>query len=230
MRIAIVDDEMLFAKNFSEVIRRVFTGSLQRLEIFLSAEGILSSPISFDLIFLDIEMPGLSGIELAQKHREALGDVVFVTNRDDLVFEAYNTTNSLGFIRKSSFEQDLKSIIKRINRNNQLHNGFSVKNGDIVTKIKYSDIFYIEKVGHNVVIHTPSGKYSQRTTISNMETSLLPFGFVRTHIGFIVNLAHVVHVKSNCAVLANEAVIPVSRSNVKSVKDKFLERNVLVNE
>ncbi len=230
MRIAIVDDEMLFAKKFAEVIRKIFACSLQSLEIFFSAESLLSSQMSFDLLFLDIEMPGLSGIELAKSHRESLGDIIFVTNRDDLVFEAYNTTNSLGFVRKFSLEQDLKSIVKRINRKSQKHNGLFIKSGDTVTKIRYSDILYIEKVGHNIVIHTSAEKYSQRTTISDMEKSLLSFGFVRTHVGFIVNLAHIKHIKSNHAILISGDSVPISRQHTKLVKDRFLERNVMLNE
>lgn len=230
MRIAIVDDEVLFAKKFSAVIRKAFSSSLVSLDVFFSAESLLSSAKSFDLLFLDIEMPGLSGLDLAKSHSNISNAIVFVTNRDDLVFEAYNSTGALGFVRKFNLEQDLKAIIRRVNRLNQQHHGLTVKNGDCVRKIRYSDILYIEKVGHNIVIHTDNESFNQRNTIADVEPSLFPYGFTRTHIGFLVNLGHVVHIKSNCAVLTNQAVVPISRNNVKSVKDKFLERNVLINE
>lgn len=232
MKVAIVDDELLFAKNFSKTVRQIWGEAIENLDIFLSAESILSTTETYDIMFLDIEMPRLTGIELARRHKVINPNtkIIFVTNRDDLVFEAYNTTRAIGFVRKFSIDSDLKSIVKIIEQNNQQRLSLSVKSGDAFIKIRYCDILYIEKVAHNIVIFTADASYNKRTTITDIETELASYGFVRTHIGYLVNLAHIRLIKSNSAVLSGGKNVPISRHNIKSVRNKFLERNVELNE
>ncbi len=230
MKVAIVDDDVIFARAFARLLREKFRDFAQELDVFLSPQSFLSNDANYDILFLDIEMPGLTGIELARKYNTGNAKIVFVTNRDDMVFEAYNTTGSEGFIRKSTLESDLKAILCRITRDYQRKLFIPVKNGDTITKIRYSDIIYIEKVAHNIIIKTTDNTYSKRTTISEIEGSLLPHGFVRTHIGFLVNLSHIEFIKSNRTILTGGKTAPISRQNLKLVRDKFLERNVELHE
>ena len=95
MRVAIVDDELLFAKKLSDIIKERWIDLLESLTIFLSAGNFIKSSEEFDILFLDIEMPGISGIEIAKNYSNTNLQIVFVTNRDDLVFEAYNTTKAI---------------------------------------------------------------------------------------------------------------------------------------
>lgn len=230
MKVAIVDDDIIFAKSFAKTLKEKWRDGIESINVFLSAESFLSGADIYDILFLDIEMPGLTGIELARKHSNTNTKIVFVTNRDDLVFEAYNTTGAIGFVRKFSIDSDLKDLIQRINRNNQQSRCLSVKSGDTIIKIKYSDIIYIEKVAHNIVIRTPQCSYNKRTTIADLEPLLTPYGFIRSHVGYLVNLAHIELIKSNHAILTNGEAAPISRTNIRLVRDKFLERNVELNE
>ncbi len=230
MKVAIVDDDIVFAKAFTRLLREKFKDFSQELDIFISPQSFLSNNTNYDILFLDIEMPNVSGIELARKYNNRNTKIVFVTNRDDMVFEAYNTTGAEGFIRKFALESDLKSLLHRITRDRQHKLFISVKNGDTIAKVRYSDIIYIEKIAHNIIIKTADNTYSKRTTISEIESSLLPNGFVRTHIGFLVNLSHIEFIKSNCTILTGGRTAPISRQNLKHVRDKFLERNVELHE
>lgn len=230
MKAGIVDDDLIFAKAFAKLLRERFSGFFRTQDIFLSPQSFLSKNENYDILFLDIEMPGTTGIELARNQICANTKIIFVTNRDDLVFEAYNTTGSVGFVRKSAIEKDLKPILRRIARDKQKALFIPVKTGDIITKVRYSDIIYIEKIAHNVIIKTTDNTYSKRTTISEMESILVPHGFVRTHIGFLVNLSHIEFIKSGRTILTGGKTAPISRQNLKLVRDKFLERNVALHE
>ncbi len=230
MRFAIVDDENVFANNFSMLIKEKFFNDLDSLDIFSSGDDLKSSKEVYDVLFLDIDMPNVSGIEIAKEYLCSDTMIVFVTNRDDMVFDAFNTTKSIGFVRKTKLESDLKAVIDRINRELQSDMFFSVKNGGTLTKVKYSEIIYIEKISHNIVVHTEKRALSIRKNISETEEMLRAYGFVRTHVGFIVNLEYIELINSKGVLLSNGTLIPISRQNLKFVKDEFLKRSVMLNE
>lgn len=223
VKIAIVDDEIIFAKTFSKTIKEKFPDATESIDVFLSAENFLSAKGAYDIIFMDIEMPRLTGLELAKKHPEASSEIVFVTNRDNLVYEAFNTTKAMGFIRKFKLEDDLNYIVGKINEENQQRCELPVKAGNIVTKIKYSNIIFIEKVAHNAVIHTADTQYSKRTAIAELEELLIPYGFVKSNAGYLLNLSHIKLINPTSALLSNGAVVPISRKNIKQVRQRFLE-------
>ena len=230
MKVAVVDDDIIFAKSFEKILKEKLKSNCETIDIYLSAESFLSNSKNYDILFLDIEMSGLSGLDLARKNRDKNAKIVFVTNRDDLVFEAYNTTGAIGFVRKFSIGTDLKVVIERLTKHLLQERYISVKSGDEISKIRYADIVYLEKMSHNVLIHTENDTHSKRATLSDLDAGLSKYGFVRTHIGYIANLAHIKLIKSNSVLLTNGECVPVSRSYHKQVKDKFLERSLRLYE
>lgn len=230
MKIAIVDDDLIFAQSFKKMLKDEFKAPIQLLDIFLSAENFSASDNKYDLVFLDIDMPGMSGLEFAKENKHNTLSIVFVTNRDDLVFEAYNTTNTLGFVRKSDLEEDLLLVFDRLKRESQSNMHLNVKSGTSLRKIKYSEILYVEKVSHNVILHTLTDYVTMRKTITEVESLLTNRGFVRTHIGFLVNMTHIKLIDANSVKLSNGESVPISRQNAKLVKDKFMRWSVMLNE
>ena len=222
MKIAIIDAELIFTQTFRQLIEKNLNDTIQLLNTFTTAESFITSKQNYDVIFLDIELPGMSGLELAKNFKNNSTSFVFVTNRDDLVFEAYNTTSTLGFIRKSNVDKDLSCVLFRLKRQSQNNMFLTVKNGSSVRKVKYSEILYIEKVSHNVILHTLTDAVTIRKTITEIESSLICNGFVRTHIGYIVNITHIKSIDTKDVKLSNGKTVPISRQHVKSVKDKFL--------
>ena len=230
MRFAVCDDDIVFMEFFSKQIKKLFSNRDCALDVFSSPAELFKSESVYDIIFMDIEMPEMNGIEAAKHFSYSTSEIVFVTSNESFVFEAYNSTDSFGFVRKDKLETDLKEFIARYDRNSQRNTYLAVKNGTDVAKIKYSDIVYFEKVVNNVEIHTKNAKFSIRKTISEIEKQLTDSGFVRTHIGYIVNLDYISLINSKEIVLSNGETVPLSRKNIKSVKEKFLKRNVTLNE
>ena len=230
MKIAIVDDELIFAQSFRSIIEKRFNDTIQLLNIFTTTESFIASDHKYDIVFLDIDMPGMSGLELAKRYKDKIIGIVFVTNRDDLVFEAYNTTNTLGFVRKSEIEYDLSLVLDRLQRDSQNTHYLTVKSGSVLKRINYSEILFVEKMSHNVILHTLSDDIAMRKTIAEVEELLANSGFVRTHVGYIVNMVHIKLIDAKEVILLNGKMVPISRQNVKLVKDKFLKWSVMLND
>lgn len=114
--IAICDDEKVALELLGSSLR----GALRTRNVDASIETfsrprellLRMQATSFDLLFLDIEMPGMTGLELAQRLRREgnLIDIIYISNREDLVFDALRT-NPRGFIRKNRLIQDVSGVI-----------------------------------------------------------------------------------------------------------------------
>lgn len=229
LRIAICDDEYLFIEMFSDLINKFFAET-DSIDKYTNPKRLLNSDKVYDIIFLDIDMPEINGIEVAQKYALMDTFVVFVTNKEALVFDAYNSTNSFGFIRKNKMATDAQSVFNRLKTELLNQRTLSVKNGSVITKVNFSDIIYIEKVVNKVLIHTKEQTYSTRGTIAEVEQILKSSCFVRCHIGFIVNLDYISLITSKDIKLMNSESIPLSRKNIKRVKEEFIKRTVMLSE
>lgn len=225
IKIAVCDDDSFFLKSFSMLIATVYNGNSSAIDCYNNPKDLINSERRYDLIFLDIGISEINGIELACNYRQNEAIIVFVTNMESLVFDAYNKTEAFGFIRKSNLREDFTSIIKKINKKVKSVATISVKNGNRIIKIRCSDIIYIEKSVNNVIIHTRNGIFSERKTISELEKILTQYGFERCHIGYLVNPDYIYCIDSTQIVLNNNEMIPLSRRNVKRLKSVFTMRS-----
>ena len=230
LKIAICDDEQSFINIMVKLIKKTFSDNIEILDTYTSPIVLLNSGKSYDLLFLDIDMPRLNGIELARHYDKNNTSIIFVTNKEALVFEAYNSTDSVGFIRKGRLTEDFESVIKRFNRSNQLMHFLTVTINSQIYKIRLSDIIYIEKMVNSIIIHTTDKTYTQRNTLAEIEEKLHSHGFIRVHAGYIVNLDHILRISSNEITLSDSGSVPVSRNRLKYVKTEFLKRSAVLNE
>ena len=230
LKIAICDDEQSFINIMVKLIKKTFSDNIEILDTYTRPIVLLNSGKSYDLLFLDIDMPGLNGIKLARHYDKSNTSIIFVTNKEALVFEAYNSTDSVGFIRKGRLTEDFESVIKRFNRNNQLMHFLTVTINSQIYKIRLSDIIYIEKMVNSIIIHTTDKTYTQRNTLAEIEEKLHSHGFIRVHAGYIVNLDHILRISSNEITLSHSELVPVSRNRLKYVKTEFLKRSAVLNE
>ena len=228
MNIAIVDDEVIFLKLFQNTLTNKYGELITSIKCINSASKILDEFFDYDIIFLDIEMPNMSGIDVAKKIENHNCKIVFVTNREDFVFNAVNTVSSFGFIRKNHLESDLVKVFDRILKNNQSSNYLLLKHNGETIKIKYNDIFYLEKIKNYVYVHTGNQVYSIKDTLTKYEEMLKPFSFIRCHAGYIVNLNYVNKIGKKDIILSNNCIVPMSRNKEKLVKEEFLRMDVII--
>ena len=222
MRIAVCDDEELFRIEFKSVLYKVLINAEYDIDTFSGGsslyEAFLKNP--FDLVFLDIEMPGLDGITLAKRLRAVSENVqiVFLTSHIEYALEGYEV-NALRYLVKPVDMNKLSEVLKYIQdkKNNSRQIMIKHEGEDIVIDI--SDIIYMESMDKNVRIVTSKSEYITRYNISDYEEELKNSGFLRIHRGYLISLSKVKKIVKNDVVMDGDISLPVSRSNIKTLKD-----------
>ena len=232
INIAVVDDEPLFIDTLINKIADCCSSLKIKYFVDKYSNGydILENYKSYHLIFLDIEMPSMDGIETAKKINELKGDseipfFVFITSHDEFVFDALKSF-PYSFIRKSdiddetSFSKIMIKVSKAIDNNCKTIN-IRTNRQEIVLKI--ADIVFIEKY------KTKSEKYPVKSSLVFYEEMLSDFGFIRCHEGYIVNLNNISKIFDKAILLTNNETVPMSRNKCKMVKEAFVKRTVCYN-
>lgn len=224
LKFAIVDDEHIFIESFVERLGKYIQEGIDELYIFENSVDFLKSDTIYDLVFLDIDMPGIEGITVAQRRINADEKIVFVSNVESLVFRAYNATEAIGFIRKSHLEDDLRDVFRMIKDFKKRKKYITVRKGANLINISCTDIYYFEKQINDVIIHTVNGEVTYRQTIKELEKQLSDCGFIKNHEGYLVNVDYIYCIGTSEIILTNKSKIPISRKNVMRVKEAFLLR------
>lgn len=222
MRIAVCDDEELFRIEFKNVLDKALVNVDYDIDTFSGGsslyEAFLKSP--FDLVFLDIEMPGIDGITLAKRLRAISENVhiVFLTSHIEYALEGYEV-NALRYLVKPVDMNKLGEVLKYVQdkKNNSRQIMIREDGEDIVIDI--SDIIYMESMDKNVRIVTSKREYVTRYNISDYEEELKNSGFLRIHRGYLISLSKVKKIVKNDVVMDGDISLPVSRSNLKVLKD-----------
>ena len=227
MKILIVDDEPVFAGELRQYVNKIcldnrVTAEIQETE---DPEFLLMDGKNFDVVLLDIEMPKYSGLDLASKINEQKDGsgkpyIIFVTNRDGLVFDALKQ-QPFSFVRKSHLE-DLEPCFDRLITLCESDIYYPIKSGRDIERVALKDIFYLEKQKNYVIYHTARGTISERTTLDK-KTDLLCNGFLRTHIGYMVNIRCIEVIRTGEISLSDGTIIPLSRKYSEAVRKQFFE-------
>ena len=222
MRIAVCDDEELFRIEFKSVLDKVLINAEYDIDTFSGGSSLYDAFLKnpFDLVFLDIEMPGIDGITLAKRLRAVSENVqiVFLTSHIEYALEGYEV-NALRYLVKPVDMNKLSEVLKYIQdkKNNSRQIMIKQEGEDIVIDI--SDIIYMESMDKNVRIVTSKSEYITRYNISDYEEELKNSGFLRIHRGYLISLSKVKKIVKNDVVMDGDISLPVSRSNIKTLKD-----------
>lgn len=222
MRIAVCDDEELFRIEFKSVLDKVLINAEYDIDTFSGGSSLYEAFIKepFDLVFLDIEMPGIDGITLAKRLRAVSENVniVFLTSHIEYALEGYEV-NALRYLVKPVDINKLGEVLKYIQdkKNNSRQIMIKQEGEDIV--IDLSDVIYIESMDKNVRIVTSKKEYITRYNISDYEEELKNNGFFRIHRSYLISLSKVKKIVKNDVVMDGDSSLPVSRSNVKALKE-----------
>ncbi len=171
----------------------------------------------FDIIFMDIEMPHLNGMDAAHRLREIDMNVaiIFVTNMMQYAIQGYEV-NAIDFIVKPvtyfNFAQKLKKALVRIGRNEERTVVLKDEDHSVVVDVK--DIYYVEKDKNYLVYHTAKGQFRERGTLQEALDSLADAGFSKCYTSVMVNLAHVAELGTDTLTVHGD-VLPVSRRQKK---------------
>ena len=222
MRIAICDDEQCFLNDFRRITDRLY----RSLDILIDSFSDGASLIrqfrlrAYDLVFLDIEMPEMDGITLAEELRAMSSEVsiVFLTGHIEYAIKGYEV-NALRYLTKPAEEQKIRDVIDRVLHNLEDEKQLWIKTEEGDMRLKLRDILFIESQNQNVIISTAADSYSVRGNMSNYEARLTPNGFFRIHRSYLVSLARVERISGKEIHMEDGTVLPVSRSKEAKLRE-----------
>jgi len=228
INIAICDDEIVYQNIIKEKVDEVFNKEQEEYSTFSYDSGIelldAAGNINFDIILLDIDMPEESGLIVADAIAEKLPrtNVVFITNRDDLVYEALKCT-PFSFIRKSSLEDLTKPLVKLIHKVRKENYVIVFSDYRQNVSLLVFDICYIESEKHYINIYTEKQTYKLRLKLSECEKQTMGCGFLKIHKSYLVNVRKIKTLTSKKIVLYDGTILPISRGHEEKVKNLFLQ-------
>lgn len=229
MKIAIVDDNIDDSSQIELYINKFINEEniKETVQIFKYIDGesfLRDLNNSFSLIFLDVEMPNILGIDVAKRIRSDGYNIpiVFITNLAQYAINGYEV-EALDYLLKplsySFFNIKFKKIIGIIKRNEVKNLIIKIEDKEKI-KVSTENLYYIEVISHYLYYHLKSNEiYKSRGTISDIEKELKEFGFSRSSKSFIVNLRKIKSIKGNVVYLDNNDVAYISRG----YKDSFIK-------
>lgn len=227
IRIGLVDDDL----NHLELIKSFLDQYEKEKEIRFKIEEFHNG-LNFvedykgdlDVVFLDIEMPHMDGMTAAKRIREidsSLG-IVFVTNMAQYAIHGYEV-NAIDFIVKPLsyyvFTEKLEKAIHFSQKNTEKE--YVIQTEDLIVRLNYSQILYVEKDKNYLMFHTDEGQYRTRGTMTALEEKLREEGFSKCISGCLVNLRHVTKMIKD-TVWLKDMPLPISRQRKKEFKEDFM--------
>lgn len=225
MNIYICDDEPRILEDMAKKIEALQAGCT--VTRFTNGKQLLDSlqTETCDLLFLDIDMPEISGLEIADRlsGREKKPLLVFVTSHDELVYDSMQY-HPFGFIRKNHFDREIQQLLQDCERETAgKERNFIFKTGSETVRIKLSEILYFESDGNYLRLFTRIEEYRLRDTVTAVENALSGQGFIRLHRGFLVNQEAVKVLGAEEAELVTGARVPIGRNYAETAKKKLME-------
>ena len=210
--VAICEDERYILEELRKKVEKYINRkSLDAsIKTFMSGEELLKAKKKFDIILLDLMLPGIDGLEVARQI-SCRSRIIFVTSYREYAVEAFDA-NAVHYLVKPVTEERLFSALDRaVNQTEQMDNQALtlIKSGKTQV-IFIRDILYCEVFNHQVRIHTVHGTYDYFGTLDMLETKL-DERFFRCHRSFVVNMSCVAGQEKGVAILTNGEKIFISR-------------------
>lgn len=222
MRIAVCDDEERFLTDIKDHIYEIYNSMDVVVDCFTSGKNLINSfdKQSYDLVFLDIEMPEIDGLTLAKMLREKSNElnIVFLTGHIEYALEGYEV-NALRYLTKPVKKDKMLEVLHYVSEKLTKNHKLKIRVDGEDTFIDVNDIVYFEAQNQYIMIYTKTGEYLVRYNISDYENELVKDGFFRTHRSYLVNLSKVKKIGKAEVIMEGDKEVPVSRNTVKVLKE-----------
>jgi len=205
--IAIVEDEIEFVQQLQNYLCRFEeeNNTEFRVSVFHDGADIIKNyKKEYDVIFFDIEMPKVNGMDAAEQIREIDEDVVlmFITNMAQYAIQGYSV-GALDFVMKPinyyTFSMKLKRVLKRVEKKEKEQDTIVLHLSDGMMKLDIRHIYYVEVQNKTLYYYTSKGTYSVKGTLQSVEKQLGNYSFAKCNHWYLVNLKHVKEVRKNIA-------------------------------
>lgn len=221
MIVAICDDEAFFREELRSILFAYKAERRLHIDVYQypNGEALLADKKIFDIVFLDQQMPGPNGMQVARtlRSRNITCSIVFVTSYPDFVYESFEV-QPYRFLRKPVQTEDITSLMNTFIKHQKLLSPITVINDSGQTVIHAKDILYLEGDGKYCTIRTNSTVYHSSKTLAQVYEQLPQHCFYRPHKSYVVNLYCIDAFDRESATLTNGELVKIGRSKAAEFK------------
>lgn len=229
LRIAIVEDNQKESTDLRNMLNQWLEKKQLIFEIDEYSSGnefieYFDTAEAYNLVFLDIDMPGKNGMETATFIREKYSEVllVFVTYMVQYAVQGY-AVSACDFIVKTVIEEQLYAKLARIVPKIKLRKSMiTIQNKTEIVRLKTADIAYIEVYGRKLIFYTKQGKIESYGSLKTMQETLMYNDFVKCNKCYLVNLFYVNRIEDNIVDVGGH-LLQISRREKKHFMDCFVQ-------
>lgn len=225
IKIAICDDDNNIIEDIKRSIEN-YKDTKHEISIFNCGEMLLESESKYDLIFLDIDMTGINGIETAKRLREYDKSVkiIYVTSYTDYLNMAFSV-HAFGYLNKPVKEEQihgqLKEVLSYLAEEKVEEEVLEFIASEGVVRLKASEICFFEYINRKVKLKTLDTSYIIKEKITTIANDMSKYGFFMPHKSFTVNLLHVKSIKGYDIFMMDGSMIPLSQKKSTEFRDEF---------
>ncbi|MGL5152229.1 MAG: LytR/AlgR family response regulator transcription factor [Clostridium sp.] len=231
LKIGLCDDNTLYLNELTKIISDITSINNIDIEItsFSNGEDLIKFSKDhenyFDILFLDILMDGINGINTARRLRKLSSDVniIFVTCSKEYALDSYSV-NACGYILKPFSKNSIRDKVLELYDKIELSrkNVICVKNNQDIYSIKLDNVIYFESNLRKITAHMKNGeKICFYNKISNLEEEIKNSLFLRCHRSFLVNLMYIKNIVSSDLKTTTNEILPISKKYLTSSRDIF---------
>ncbi len=235
MNCIIIDDDEMSRRVVEEFINRTdFLNFNSSFSNAVEAINYIKQGEEVHLIFLDIEMPEMSGIEFMNS-LTLPPQVIIISSKEKYAIQAFDYSVTDYLLKPITYARFFKAASKAyeiFNKNRSVvdvDKEIFIKKNSSLVRIKYNDILWVEALENYVVINTTNDKFTIHFTMKSIENQLPSVKFKRVHRSFIVNVSRITSIEDNSVIIKmneNKKVIPIG----KSYREKLLSEINLMNK
>lgn len=229
MRIVVVDDSRDDAKQLTDFLEQYQRekNTVYQLDVYNSSVDFLEEfKGQYDVIFLDIEMPGSDGLETAREIRQKDKNVgiIFVTNMAQYAVNGYEV-DAIDFMVKPvgyyNFTEKLEKAFRYVQNHNEKTILLTTKDG--IQKLVLSEIYFIEKERDYLVFHSKQGIFKQRGSMKELKEKLTQTSIIENNSGCLTNLDYVNRIGKETVSITTGEELPLSRRLKKSFTQSYMD-------
>lgn len=234
MKCILIDDDAMSLKVLEDYIEKTnFLEVTQSFSNAVDAINYLKDGNSADLIFLDIEMPEMTGFEFLNTITHP-PQIIIVSSREKYALDAFEYDITDYLLKPLNYARFFKAANKALENMDKQNldldsKAVFIKTGGSLINIKYTDILWVEALENYVVINAKDEKYTIHFTMKAIENQLPPTIFKRVHRSYIINIKEIHSIEDNTISLKLEdgmKAIPIG----KSFKEKLMNEINLMNK
>lgn len=236
IKIAICDDEKIYADLIAKFLMKSVNDSFidVTVDTYTNPKELSSilKKTAFDVLFLDIDMPDISGFDISEELRRRYDNktlIIYISAKRDLVFQSFEYS-PFYFICKTDYtnlKNEIEHVADKLIKAFQQERKVIIKdtaNGEVVINLK--DILYIKSERHYISYQLINRvePYTERSTIADKINELASPELIRPHLRYLVNMSHIRQygTSTNKIIMDNGESVPISRSFAKSALNSYM--------